>query len=95
MSDADLLRRAAKTLRLKANAATAGPWRAALATSPRSSGTSAIYAYNPRREVVGSTPKLGGIWKPSDADYIATMHPGVALALADWLETVADVGTCE
>ena len=78
MSAAETLREAAKVLRGRAEAATPGPW--------------AVRAGN----VEHYFPYLGGygvIASPleSDATLIATMHPGVALALADWLDAEAAV----
>ncbi len=47
------------------------------------------------RERAGAVPVEGGVWlgdEPLDywvADFVAIMDPGVALALADWLDGVA------
>ena len=76
---ADRLREAAKVLREQAEAATPGPWRS----------------------VQGASGDLWWVELPNTADvaldlhgenatYIATMHPGVGLALADWLDDLAD-----
>ena len=77
---AQRLRDAAKVLRERAEDATPGPWHAVV---------------NDVRGVarVLMTPDVENFaihGYPNDARFIATMHPGVALALADWLteETV-------
>lgn len=77
---ADRLREAAKVLRERAEAATAPdemhPYgNRALPALPASAHPD---------EVRGL---LGGTW----GDYYATVHPGVGLALADWLDAEADV----
>ena len=75
---ADRLREAARVLRERAEAATPGPWRS----------------------VQGASGDLWWVELPNTADvaldlhgenatYIATMHPGVGLALADWLDDIA------
>lgn len=73
---AELLRRAAKVLRERADAASAGPWEA--------HPDGLVWAERIGDPVSGST-------EVEDAEYIALMHPPVALALADWLESAADV----
>ena len=80
---AQRLRDAAKVLRENAATATVGVW------SVVDEGTDdwphlAVYGGpNLQDEVTG-----GGLTE-SDAQYIAIMHPGVGLALADWLDLVA------
>jgi hypothetical protein len=70
----DILRRAAARMRDRAEAATPGPWHQSIACSgTRVSGCS---------EVVP-------IIADSDAEHIASWHPAVALAVADWLEATA------
>ena len=84
---AHTLRRAAKLMRERAEAAPPSPWRTG--------------------EGVGGYPKLilnedgpfaAAEWTmaqswPAAGDYVTSMHPGVALALADWLEAeAADAG---
>ena len=81
---ADRLREAARVLREDATAAThgaPGPWRTWITSDRKwtivdsnSHGTLA-----PARCVDDDV-----------ATYIATMHPGVGLALADWLDTAAN-----
>src|SRR5690606_35131009 len=82
---ADRRREAAKVLLERAEAATQGPWEAT-----DSFGHDAGRAY-----VVPCDPEIptyvsagGSPDEDRDAEYIATMHPGVGLALADWLDTV-------
>jgi hypothetical protein len=80
MSAADL-RQAAETLRERAAAATPGPWESHLSKHPDLGG-----------DVVRVTD-LGCSCDYScnrtDPPYIATMHPGVGLALAAWLDDEA------
>lgn len=71
---ADLLRRAAAKLREHAKAASLAPWDSA------SDGL--VWPDRTGDPVSGST-------EVEDADYIALMHPPVALALADWLDSAA------
>lgn len=68
--------------------ATPGPWEA---------GERCIWGLSrsPSRdyEVVTDGPGgEGGVGSTNDADFIATMHPGVGLALADWLDWTFDQG---
>lgn len=91
----DDLRAAAKLLRDRAEAATPGPW------SHVDHGKDG--AFNGCGQVItwGEGVEGGDIAAPSgdlyprggyspmeDMAYIATVHPGVGLALADWLESV-------
>ena len=98
---ADKLREAAKVLRERAEAATPGPWYweppspddwPSADESLMSSGAASKHGGD---EVVlsGWGHDASGI-SGSDADraYIATMHPGVGLALADWLDAEAAAG---
>lgn len=82
------LREAAKVLRERAEAATPGPWvthpvgaRADVRGLPEN--TSHDYRGN---AVATAGDSEFGACPAKDAHYIATMHPGVGLALADWLE---------
>lgn len=80
MSAAEL-RQAAETLRVRAGDPTVpGPWLAV--TRP---GTGQAWIDMP--DVDGHAFGMHG-W-PFEAQYIATMHPGVGLALADCLEQTA------
>lgn len=96
MSDIETLRRAAEKLRQHAKMATPGPWRTHDTYVPAGGYTATVLVGegNDTRPVA---------WVPSfsnepneidrqaypDAIYIAAMHPGVALLLADWLEATA------
>ena len=84
----DRLREAARVLRERAEAATPGPWEAT-----DNFGHDAGRAY-----VIPSDPEIptyvsagGSPDEDCDAAYIATVHPGVGLALADWLDIYADL----
>lgn len=74
---AELLREAASLMRQRATLATPGPW-----------GTVA----RPRRGRLHVESDQWTITQPpmrEDAEHIASWHPGVALAVAFWLEAVA------
>jgi hypothetical protein len=86
------LRAAANRLRELAGAATPGRWR----TSPGNKVSENVMARG-RLVIDGggqSWPDgksvVYGAALTADAEYIAGMHPGVALTLADWLEAAAD-----
>lgn len=72
---ADLLRRAAAKLREHASAASASPWVA--------EADGLVWPPRIGDPVSGST-------EVEDAEYIARMHPPVALALAELLDHLAD-----
>ena len=79
---AQRLRDAAKVLRELAGAATPGPWEA---------GDRCVWSRQPDGfyddDVVNDSESgAGGCTTGENATFIATMHPGVALALAGWLE---------
>jgi len=98
---ADLLRRAATVLREHADGATPGPWEHVDYTGSPHGGETFMGC---GQVVTFGTNVMGGdIAAPSgdlyprsgyspkgDMAYIALMHPPVALALANWLEDVAD-----
>jgi len=94
---AETLTNAAKLLRERAAVATAGPWVASTVRSPRATVTSGIYSHahpagSTASEVAASGRKgrgCGGVTNPDNAAWIALMHPGVGLALAELLETAA------
>lgn len=101
MNPADELRAAAEALRGLATAATPGPWRqhdthlgqygyAATVLSGEGNDTD-LRAWLPS---MSQEPwdETRNVWP--DAAYIATMHPGVGKALADWLETAAHHYEC-
>lgn len=89
------LRAAADRLRTLAKAASPGPWTVmAVVYGPPQDGwgqPSDFEITDPGRRTVVSHMRHegGGIHHKPDADLIATMHPGVALGLADWLEREA------
>lgn len=75
-------------MRSRAEAANEGPW----APETNHSG----YHQDIWSELgAGRRFQLGGDFVPPDAEHIASWHPAVALAVADWLDSVADRdGTC-
>lgn len=80
---ADLLRRAAAKVREVAEAATPGPWFVdadddrGVYTAPRPTATSEDVLYGPYNHAGNDI-------------HAALWHPGVALAIADWLDAEAD-----
>ena len=101
MSDhADLLRRAAKLIRETAQAATEGPWKAHDTSLDYGGHTATVLT---KREALTDTGLIG--WLPTfsrqpwndntnawaDALHVALWHPVVALAVAGWLESTADL----
>jgi hypothetical protein len=94
---ATALTAAAKLLRKRATAATAGPWVASTVRSPNATVTSGIYSHahpagSTASEVAASGRKgreCGGITNPDNAQYIALTNPTLGLALANWLESAA------
>jgi len=80
---ADLLRRAAKLMRERADAALSGPWV--------TDGAEIHEMETGERLWVGETLDIEdreqGEW---NAQHIASWHPAVALAVADWLDYVAE-----
>ena len=81
---------AARVLRERAEAATPGPWTVV----PGASNVWHFPEEGTPTLVVGGTgaarvQRRSTEARLSDAAYIATVHPGVGLALADWLDAVA------
>lgn len=89
---AEFLREAATLLRERAEKATPGPWivqehdgqaNVLAASVPVAMDSDEYYGY--------------GACSPANAQYLVAVHPGVALALADWLDLmvhgVVAVGT--
>lgn len=72
----DVLREAATLVRGRAEAATPGPWTIV-------GGGDCVAPVG-----IMVAPDDGGI-ADSDAAHIATWHPGVAVAVADWLDRLA------
>lgn len=92
---AERLREAAKVLRERAQAATPGPWGVIDEVDGIRAGQPVVVSatksgdrYARRVVSVGQTRPHVQPAIPNVA-YIATMHPGVGLALADWLDRVA------
>lgn len=79
---AELLRRAAQKLREHAERATAGPW-----VSERAFSTWFVTPDYADTTASGNVSRLKSTQR-RDAEYIALMHPPVALALAEWLDSV-------
>jgi hypothetical protein len=76
------LRKAAETLRERATAASKAPW------SPEPLYDLSVWSEaNDDCQIVS----VGTSGSHDDLRYIATMHPGVGLALADWLDTRAEL----
>lgn len=100
MSAAEL-RQAAETLRGFAQKATPGPWtgRAEVAcydhgcsdpTRPADGACYGVRVSAPSESYFLSGPRHHDLARAEgDAGLIATMHPGVGLALADWLDRAA------
>ena len=57
---------------------TPGPWLLTVARQ----NTHAIYGRSPGQEVVGSTPRHGGLWNATDGDLIVTLHRTIDAQLA-------------
>jgi hypothetical protein len=90
---AEKLREAAKVLRERAETATAGPW--AFYEMHGRDFTDEGWSIIGVRAEAGEVAMTYPVSKErdeheADAIYIATMHPGVGLALADWLDASAD-----
>jgi len=76
---AGYLREAADELRASAGAATPGPWRSDYSPWP------CVTSANPRHPIIA---EYGATW--DDSEYIAIVHPGVGLAVADLLVAIFD-----
>ena len=85
------LRTAAKWMRKRAEAATPGPWRPVSALYQDDAFSAVLDdrgdVDDPRTWLVGSG--LGAVNPAGTVDHIASWHPLVALAVADWLEVEA------
>ena len=86
------LRTAAKWMRKRAEAATPGPWRPVSALYQDDAFSAVLDdrgdVDDPRTWLVGSG--LGAVNPAGTVDHIASWHPLVALAVADWLDSVTD-----
>jgi hypothetical protein len=78
---ADLLRRAAALLRERGTAATPGPWAGVRGSPPRA------WVLRPGGTGIVERQYSGTL---ADIDFIALMHPPVALALADLLDATGE-----
>lgn len=86
-SPAAELRAAADKLRRLAAAATQGPWEGVVDDHGRKGIDASVWADSIGYYV---TEKISsGARHTADATYIAAMHPGVGIALADWLDEQA------
>lgn len=90
---AETLRRAAALVRERAEGASAGPWEALALGSEGY----AVLAERPAESKLRSRLRVARLgWEEWDTDkanaeHIASWHPAVALAVADWLEFEANV----
>lgn len=75
---ADVLRRAAVLMRSRAEAASTGPYIAAEQVHDQWYGLQTPFA------------AIGNVFDCHDAAHIASWHPAVALAVADWLDDAAE-----
>ena len=82
---AELLREAAAKMRELAEGATPGPWE----------WDDKHYGIFPGPQVDGCCEGDGFIHHSADAKHIAAWHPGVALAVADWLDREAELADWE
>lgn len=80
---AETLRRAAALMRERAEAATPGPWR------PYTTGGWGHGNYVTTDDLSGVAMQYALVWRPTDAEHIASWHPAVALAVADLLDNTA------
>lgn len=99
LTDLAALKHATYLIRLRAEAATKSPWKAAPVWSPDATATSAVYSHahptgTVQSEVVAAgrvRPGYGGIRRASNAVHIASFaDPAVALAVADLLDSVIE-----
>lgn len=84
----ETLRAAAGLLRARAEVATPGPWRY-VNREPCGSTIEYAVVQDSMDTLVADCGVTEDEWATGDAHYIATMHPGVAAALADWLDAEA------
>lgn len=83
----EILRRAANLMRERAEAATAGPWE----TYTNMHAEVFVSEIGRRGFGVISNPATGREdYGKANAEHIASWHPAVALAVADWLMRVVD-----
>jgi len=89
LSPAEELRAAAELIRDRAEAATPGPWHAFSHSQDWYVGSSFGQVTTGVHDEPGSDELVLIERDHADAEHIAGMHPGVALAVADWLDAEA------
>lgn len=94
----EIVRRAAKLMQQRAEAATNGRWHASPVYSPSATATSAVYSHahpmgSGASEVIASARVgKGGLKRGADAEHIAAFDPDAASAIADgWLHLADDM----
>lgn len=96
MTPAEELRAAAKLMRERAEAATPGPWHPASRVWEQETFAAVLGPEgdgdHPRTWLMatGTNP----VSREANASHAASWHPGVALAVADWLARFADPVYC-
>ena len=86
---AETLRRAASLMRERAEAASPSPW----VDTVWPKEIPGVYS-QAIEDTRGFDPEIARTLDKPDAEHIASWHPAVALAVADWLDVTArDVGT--
>ena len=83
---AERLRAAATLLRERAEAATPGPWEVLLSSTKHAYGVWSLRGECVTIDRATSRKHVDG----ANASFVATMDPTVALAVADWLDWMAD-----
>ena len=93
MSAIETLREAAEKLRGLADSASAGPW------SAECIGSEGYRVYGPRSDTGSVRDRMRNVaadvrygsheWCRDNAEFIAAMHPGIGLRVADMLDSVA------
>ena len=92
---ADLLRRAAALMRERAEAATPGPWRFTDSEAVNDVWDGGMVVVSTDADPIANVldewyePDPGEPAPINDAEHIASWHPAVALAVADWLDATA------
>lgn len=93
---AETLRRAAALMRERAEAATPGPWRHTDSEAANDVWNGGIVVVSTDGDPIANCedewyePDPGEPAPVNDAEHIASWHPAVALAVADWLEAEAE-----
>ena len=88
MSDVETLRKAAALMRNRAARATPGPWGS---SSKRTTPNTILTRITKQGVTVAEARNHGqGI---SDLNHLSHWHPAVALAVADWLDVVAETSS--